>query len=279
MPEPLRCGRISYVNDLPLYAAFDEGAAAFPGTLHSDVPARLNQAILSGKLDMGPMSAAQYARHADELVLLDDPCLGSRDYTWSVLLISPTPPQMLDGVEIAVTRESASGRALLQILLERRYGVRAAFSTTDDAFDAARMQQPALIIGDPALDARGTFHPSAVYDLGHLWKEWTDSDMVFAVWVVRRDVYDARRDEVDAAAGALLAAQAWGEANPERVVARAQCVRERPAGFYEAYYTQTLKYRLDVSARAGLARYIAELDAVGLMPGVLGHPAVWRVAS
>jgi chorismate dehydratase len=279
LSEPIQCGRISYVNDLPLYGAFDEGALDFPGRLVSGVPTRLNHLLLSGKLDMGPISAAQYARHSDELILLDDPCLGCRDFVWSVLLVSPTPPQMLDGVEIAVTRESASGRALLQILLERRFGVRAAFATTDDAFDAARMHQPALLIGDPALQARSTFHPSFVYDLGHLWHEWTDTDMVFAVWVARRDAYERRREEIDAGAAALVAAQAWGEAHPEKIIERATAIGPRPPGFYEAYFTQALNFHLDLSARAGLARYIAELDAVGLLPGVLGHSAIWRVAS
>ncbi len=42
----LRCGRIKYTNDLPVYAAFDAGAIAYPGTLHADVPAQLNAMLL-----------------------------------------------------------------------------------------------------------------------------------------------------------------------------------------------------------------------------------------
>ena len=279
MPDPIRCGRIAYTNDLPLYAAFDEGALHFPGTLVSDVPSRLNMEVVRGNLELGPISAAHYARHADDLVLLDGPCIGTRDYVWSVLLVSPTPPHVLDDVEIAVTRDSASARALLQILLERRYGVRASFTTTDDPMYAARMQQPALLIGDAALDARETFEPANVYDLGHLWHEWTEADMVFALWVARRDALEKRSAEMNAAIDSLRDAQTWGARNLERVVARAQTVSPRAPGFYEGYYTKALNFQLDVAARAGLARYIAELDAVGLMPGIFRSSEAWRVAS
>lgn len=279
MPDEIRCGRIVYTNDLPLYAAFDAGVVAFPGTLHSDVPTKLNFELMRGNLDMGPISAAFYARHADELLLIDGPCVGARDYARSVVLVSPVAPHVLDGAEVAVTRESATGRALLQILLERRYGVRAAFVSTEDPMYAAQLHQPTLVIGDQAIDARERFDAALCYDLGHLWHEWTDADMVFAVWVMRRDSYEHKAKELDAAVAALAAAQDWGESHLADVVARAQQIRPRPAGFYEDYYTDALNYRLDLSARAGLARFIAELDAVGLMPGVLRTPEVTRVAS
>ena len=278
MPDSIRCGRIQYLNDLPLYSAFDEGAVAFPGELIAGVPARLNMELIRGGLDMGPISAAQFARHADDLRLIDGPCIGARDYAWSVLLISQTPPHLLDGVEIAVTRESASGRALLQILLERRYGVQAAFVSTDDPLYSAQLHQPTLLIGDQALDARERFDPAVCYDLAHLWHEWTEADMVFAVWVVRNDAYKLKPKAIDAAIEALHKAQAWGEAHMPQVVARAMAARPRSTDFYEKYYS-VLNFHFDLSARSGLARFIAELDAVGLMPGVFRSAEIISAAS
>ena len=281
MPDSIRCGRIVYTNDLPLYAAFDAGAVEFPGQLHADVPAKLNLELIRGNLDMGPMSSAFYARHADELMLIDGPCVGARDYARSVILVSPVPPHVLDGAEIAVTRESATGRALLQVLLERRYGVSAAFAATEHPLCAAQMHQPTLVIGDAAIDAREQFDSAHCYDLSHLWHEWTEADMVFAVWVMRRDAYERKREALDAAIKALAQAQTWGEGHMGDVISRAQAIKPRPAGFYEDYYTEALNFRLDLSARVGLARFIAELDAVGLLPGVLRSAAasLSRVAS
>ena len=66
----LRCGRIRYTNDLPVYAAFDAGAIEYPGTLHADVPSRLNAMLVDGELDLSPISAFAWAQHSTELVLL-----------------------------------------------------------------------------------------------------------------------------------------------------------------------------------------------------------------
>jgi chorismate dehydratase len=261
----LRSGRIIYTNDLPIYTAFDEGAVRYPGALVADVPSNLNAMLLDGRLDMSPISAFAWAAHADELALLPDLCIGARNEVWSVVCVSREPLDQLDGKTIEVTRESASGRNLLRVLLERRFGIRATFVESDDPFSAAAKGRPALLIGDRAIDAQQTFAPKHVHDLGKYWHEWTGLDMVFAVWAVRRDVLARHPDEVQAALSALAAAQRWGSANMARVVANAQRTYPRDAGYYAAYY-ETLNFSLDARARRGLARYCDELFALGAIP-------------
>ena len=260
----LRAGRISYTNDLPIYCAFDEGAVRFPGELISDVPTALNARLHDGRLDLSPVSAHFYAQHADRLALLPGLCIGSRDQVWSVILVSPVPPARLDGARIAVTTESSSGRNLLRVLLEGRFGVRATFAEHADPLGAAIAGQPALLIGDRAIDVQRSVVPEHVYDLGSLWHEWTGADMVYAVWAVRRDVLRERGDLVASALDALRESQAWGVEHPDRVIAAAQAVRPRGAGFYAAYY-RTLNFAFDDRARAGLARFIAESVAIGAL--------------
>ena len=167
----LNCGRIKYTNDLPVYAAFDEGVLAYPGALHADVPAKLNAMMLDGRLDLSPISAFAYAKDFERYVLLPDLCIGARDEVISVVLVSSVPPALLDGAEVAVSSESATGRNLLRVLLERRYGVHARFVERDDAAAAARDGQAALLIGDAAIDAQLTLPVEQVYDLGSLWHD------------------------------------------------------------------------------------------------------------
>jgi chorismate dehydratase len=256
-----------YTNDLPIYTAFDEGAVDFPGTLVADVPAALNGMLADGRLDMSPISAFSYAQHAETLVLLPDLCIGSRREVWSVILVSAEPLQALDGATIAVTSESASGRNLLRVLLEGKYGVRARFLQTDDPAAAVRRGEPTLLIGDRAIDAQLTCPPERVHDLGSLWFAWTGMDMVYAVWAVRRDVLARDRAAVLGALAAFREARAWGTTHEERIIAAAQARYPRPAGFYAAYY-ETLNFTFDASARAGLARYFHELRAVGALSSV-----------
>jgi len=263
----LRCGRIRYTNDLPIYAAFDAGAIAYPGTLHADVPARLNAMLLGGELDLSPISAFAWAKHAEELVLLPDLCIGARDEVVSVVLVSQAPPALLDGVEIAGTRESESGRNLLRVLLERRYGVQPKYVDRAEPIACAEQGRPALLIGDTAIDALLRFPPEHVYDLGTLWHEWTSQQTVFAVWAARRDAYERDPEAVRACMHALTDAYTWSRANVDVVVREAQRTFARPEGFYERYYGK-LNFTFHSAAQSGLAEYCRELFAIGAIPRV-----------
>ena len=263
----LRSGRIIYTNDLPIYAGFDAGAVRYPGALVADVPANLNAKLLDGRLDLSPISSFHWAKHADQLALLPEICIGARREVWSVVCVSRKPLAELDGATIAVTTESASGRNLLRVLLEGKYGIKAEFVASDDPFAAAAKGEPALLIGDRAIDAQQTFAPDHVHDLGLEWHEWTGLDMVFAVWAVRRDTLARHADQVDDAMQALVASQRWGTAHMDLVVANAQATRAREAGYYAAYY-DTLNYTFDPRARLGLQRFVEELYALGAIPAM-----------
>lgn len=263
----LRCGRIAYTNDLPIYAAFDEGALEYPGTLHADVPSRLNAMVLGGELDLSPISAYEWAVHADELALLPDLCIGARAEVVSVVLVSPVPPALLDGATIAVTQESATGRNLLRVILERRYGVTPVYAVEEPCLERARAGEPALLIGDSAIDAVESVSCAHVYDLGRLWRDWTGEQMVFAVWAARRDAYARDAAGVRACVQALTDAYAWSRAHMDRVIALAQRTIARPPGFYESYYG-VLNYTFDFAARRGLAAFCRELHALGLLANV-----------
>lgn len=264
----MRCGRIRYTNALPLYAAFDVGALAHPGELHADVPSRLNAILLEGDLDLGPISAYAWARRSSELVLLPGPCIGARDEVLSVLLASPVPPALLDGATIAVTPESESGRNLLRVLLERRYGVRPVYEVERSALECARAGRPALLIGDAAIDAAESLASESVYDLAHLWHEWTGLDAVFAVWAARRDAYERDPDGVRACLRALSAAYAWSRTHQAETISRAQRIAARPETFYGRYYA-ALKFEFDDAAQAGLQAFCRELlalNAIAALP-------------
>ncbi len=275
----LRCGRIKYTNDLPIYAAFDAGIIESPGRLHADVPARLNAMVLEGELDLSPVSAFTWAKHAGELVLLPDLCIGARDEVVSIVLVSPKTPAQLDGARIAVTKESASGANLLRVILERRFGVRPTYETSDDPLSEARDGAAALLIGDRAIDALLSMPRDRVYDLGTLWHEWSGQQAVFAVWVSRRDTYEREPEAVAACMHAMTDAYTWSRSHMDAVVAVSQRLAPRPAGFYEEYYGK-LNFTFHLAAQCGLTAFCRELYAIGaidripaVVPEPLGVPA------
>ncbi|BDE05498.1 chorismate dehydratase [Vulcanimicrobium alpinum] len=252
--EPLRYGRMGFVNVAPIETAFDAGAVARDVVEVSDVPTRLNAMLVAGELDVAAISAAHYLAHRDELALLGDCCIASDGPVRSVLLVSPIPPALLEGASIAVTAQSASGRALLATLLEHVQHVRPTYDVVDDALGAARAGRPALIIGDDALVARGACPPAQIHDLGEAWSRWTGLPFVFAVWAVRRDVARRRPAEVAALAAALAEARAWGTAHRDAVIEAAIARKPFHRGLYADYFTR-LRYVLDERAQRGLARF------------------------
>jgi chorismate dehydratase len=256
-----------YTNDLPVYTAFDVDAIGYPGSLHADVPAKLNAMLVSGDLDLSPISAFAWAQNADDLVLLPDLCIGARDEVVSVVLVSPTPPALLGGATIALTSESASGRNLLRVVLERRYGVQPRYVDSDQPLEVAAQGKPALLIGDSAIDALERFPADHVYDLGTLWHEWTQQQTVFAVWAARRDAYERDPEAIRECMHALTDSYTWSRSHMDVVVAAAQQVRPRAPGFYESYYGK-LNFTFHSAAQSGLGAFCRELFAIGAISAV-----------
>ncbi|HMF28414.1 MAG TPA: MqnA/MqnD/SBP family protein, partial [Candidatus Cybelea sp.] len=171
-------------------------------------------------------------------------------------------PAMLDSRTIYVSEESASGRNLLRIILERRYGIRPTYVDEPQSLDQALRGEPSLLIGDAAIDAIERFSPDMLWDLGKLWHEWTRAQIVFAVWAARRDVYERDAASIAACMNTLTDAYTWSRSHMDDVVALAQHAIARPPGFYASYYGK-LNFMLHAAAQSGLAAFCRELVAIG----------------
>jgi chorismate dehydratase len=260
-----RCGRIAYTNDLPVYAAIDHEVVQFPGTMVADVPANLNQELLEGRLDISPISSAFYAEHADALTLLPGVCIGAKAKVLSICCISSVAPSALAGAQIALTRESATGRALFQLICREHYGFDPVMVPSDDPFGQHLADgSPCLLIGDKAIDASEAAPPGSVHDLGELWNELSGSGMVYAVWAARRDYVRSDPDEVRAVARSLAASLEWGLDNLDFVIKRAEAVHPRAPHFYADYY-RALDFRFDEAAKTALETFIARAHAAGVL--------------
>jgi chorismate dehydratase len=261
-----RCGRISYTNDLPVYAAFDDGALAFPGTLMADVPTALNRALLAGELDISPVSSALYPEHADELLLLPHVCVGAPGAVRSIFCFSAHEPRELRGYPVAVTRESLSARTLLRVICKASYGFEPKLVESDNPLAAYLADgSPCLLIGDAAVDAAETVPPANVYDLGELWYALSGVGMVFAVWAVRADYARTAPDATLAVVESLRESLSWGLENIGLIIRRAQMVHPHREGFYADYY-RALDFTFGDDAQAALSTFFAEGHKAGIFP-------------
>jgi chorismate dehydratase len=83
-----RVGHIQFLNCLPIYWGLMRSGALLDVDLYKDTPDRLNEALVSGALDIGPISLVEYLRNADDLLLLPDLAVGSDGPVQSVIILS-----------------------------------------------------------------------------------------------------------------------------------------------------------------------------------------------
>jgi chorismate dehydratase len=274
----MRVGRIPYVNCYPVYGAIDRGIVPFNGELVTGVPTALNRATAAGHLDVSVVSAVEYARAADQYLLLPDLAISCDGPVRSVMLFSTRPVEELHQERLVVARSSMTSVALLELLFDYVWNAKPEFVPGDaEPADLRAMDAPAhLVIGDAALMLRAAMHEGATrythaYDLGEVWRDWTGLPFVFAVWVARRST------PVESALGvhaALIASRTWGLAHLDELAAQAHGTTGVPVEECRAYLGG-LDYGLGVSHLNGLAEFFRRLEVEGRVPsaGLVFLPA------
>ncbi len=183
----LRIGKIKYLNCLPYYSGLEEGENL---SFESGTPAQINQMMREGKMDAAPISSMEYLKNPENYLLFPGLGIASRDYVRSVTLFSKKKIEDLNGSSIAVTEESLTSVHLLDLLLQKKYQIKAnLISMPSNPKAMLEAHDAALLIGNDALFAQPRKWIYR-YDLGHLWREWQNLPFVYAVWVVRREVSD-----------------------------------------------------------------------------------------
>jgi chorismate dehydratase len=276
-----RVGHIQFLNCLPLYWGLMRSGALLDVDLHKDTPDRLNTALVTGELDVGPISLVEYLRHADDLLLLPDLAVGSDGPVHSVLLVATRPLNELDGRRVALGSTSRTGALLARMLLASRYGVRPRYFTCPpDLTEMLLEADAAVLIGDAALrvahdGALRAAHEAAgrgllVTDLGAAWRDWTGLPMVFAAWAARRAFAEAHPGLVKDVHEAFLRSRELCLAELDEAAAAAARWEPFDAATLAAYF-RVLDFSLGARQVAGLrefARRAAELgEAPPLPPG------------
>ena len=185
-------GKIPYLNSVPFYRRFEPHAFK---TLPVN-PRRMGLLQEKGQIIAGPFSLMDYFGQADRLQLLNW-CIATRDQVKSVMLFSNHGWRDLQGKRIGITNETATSVRLLQVLLERKYEVRATFERMHGGVNDCSGYDAVLLIGDEALRRNkfGLEGFELVFDLAKEWYDWKKMPFVFAVWAVEKELpADLKKD-------------------------------------------------------------------------------------
>ncbi len=260
-----RVGHIQFLNCLPLYHMLVRSGAVLGMDLYKDTPIALCRRLLSGKLDISPVPAIEYARHAQDLLLLPDLTVSSNGNVMSILLVSKVAAEKLDGRPVALTNTSATSQVLTKIILREKFGAEPAyFECPPDLPEMFREADAALLIGDDALRAHARPGSYRQYDLGGLWKDLTGQAMVYAVWAARRGYAEKRPDRVRGVYEAFRGSMTESLAHVE-TLSRDIARWEPFTASFLAKYFRGLQYGFGPEYRKGLKAYYARAKKIGAL--------------
>ncbi len=273
-----RLGHIQFLNCLPLYYGLVKNDVLLDVELVKAAPRDLARLLLEAELDVAPIPAIEYARHASDLVLLPDISISSDGEAQSILLMSKSPAEELGGRLVALTDTSRTSQVLTRILLAKHWRVASRFvEMPPDLPSMMREADAALLIGDDALRAHYQPTDLLTYDLGTEWKDFADLPMVYAVWAVRRTFAKERPDDVSRIAWALARSNAFSHEHLDAISEYAARWEPFPVALFRSYF-ETLQFDFSERFQEGLARFFAEAHDIGELDEV-PYIEVWEEAG
>ncbi len=177
----LRLGVLNVLNTLPVYYQLLQDPEPLGYLPVLGKVTELNHKLNQGEIDLSAVSSFEVARNQDLYYILPDLSVGSDGPVRSIYLFSQVPWEELDRQTVLLTAFSLTSVHLVQFLLQGR-GVTYLSEPRGPA-------QAELLIADDAIRRFYEKRDPYVYDLGQLWQEQTGLPFVFALWVVRREVY------------------------------------------------------------------------------------------
>ncbi len=261
---PIKLGQVEFINCLPINLPIELNKVDIDAEIISDVPSKLNEMILRGEIDIAPVSSFAYIENKDKLAPIANLCISSNGPADSVLLFSRFPIEELDGAKIALSPASSTSNKLLQIIFKDFIKIIVRFEIASvEAFHEMPLQNnkyaACLLIGDQALLEYSKMPRNIfIYDLGSLWKKYTNLPMVFGIWVARKEIIQNYPEEIEKVSKGLNVAKQVGLNNLfDSVIRKAQERVLISKEFYTDYFKH-LSYELTSECKNGL-KYFDEL--------------------
>ncbi|HAP36875.1 MAG TPA: aminofutalosine synthase MqnE [Bacteroidetes bacterium] len=186
-------GKIPYLNSVPFYENIEQRQFK----ILPIVPRRMGQLSAKDQIDAGLFSLMDYFAQEQKLELMNY-CIATRDQVKSVMLFSKEGWQGLHGKNIGIIDDTATSVRLLQVLLEKKYGVKANFVRMHASVNDFSQFDAVLLIGDEALKANksGLLGFDLVFDLAKEWYDWQKMPFVFAVWAHKKTLPAEKKEEL-----------------------------------------------------------------------------------
>lgn len=226
-----------------------------------DHPSALCRRLAKGELDVALVSSFEFLRNPIYRIV-DDVCISSDGPVYSVVVAHRG--QFSDVEEIKLDPASETAVNLLRCLLAELGLSR---RLTADAQGITASTDTRLIIGDQAIRFRQDHGDDfQFWDLGEHWKKLTGFPFVYALWLIRPEVADAKsiaqrlrelRNENLADMSAIVSNAVADFARSERGIT---------PQFLNDYYHRYLRFGLGEREKQGLQTFAGLCTRHGVLP-------------
>src|SRR5260370_408274 len=176
----LRIGCVKYLNARPLIRGW-------PGHVDFDHPSALCKRLAKGELDIALVSSFEFLRNPIYRIV-DDVSISSAGPVYSVIVAHQRQICDIDEIELDPAAETSTNllRCLLAELKLAPHFVRASTSLITN-------RRARLLIGDQAIRFRQRHTDEfRFWDLGEQWNRLANLPLVYAFWLIRPEVVDAK---------------------------------------------------------------------------------------
>jgi len=226
-----------------------------------DHPSALCQRLAKGQLDVALVSSFEFLRNPIYRIV-DDVSISSDGPVYSVVVAHRGEFSNVEEIELDPASETAVN--LLRCLLAELGLTARLTSRTSESTGSSRAR---LIIGDQAISFRQN-HADAFqfWDLGEQWKKLTGLPFVYALWLIRPEVPDAKsiaqrlrglRDENLADIQVIVSDAAADVADNNRAITRE---------FLNRYYNEHLRFGFGTREKQGLQTFADLCSKHGVLP-------------
>ena len=236
-----RIGCVKYLNAHPLIQGW-------PGRVEFDHPSVLCRRLAAGELDIALVSSFEFLRNPIYRIV-DNISISSDGEVYSVVVAHREEISQIDEIELDPASETSVN--LLRYLLEQR-GLNPRLVTRPQS-EVSR-----LLIGDQAIRFRRDNPGFQFWDLGQEWKQLVDLPFVYALWLVRPEVAEAK-----AVADRLRALRDENVGKIDKLIAQE---KEFDAEFCRRYFTEHLRFTFGEREKEGLRTFADVCAKHGLIP-------------
>lgn len=244
----LRIGCVKYLNARPLIHGW-------PGEVVLNDPSALCARLARSDLDVALVSSFEFLRNPIYRIA-DDISISSVGPVYSVV-VAYTGRATLP--EIELDPASLTSVAMLRCLVNER-GRRFKFiDTTRNILSPLKQGRARLLIGDHAIRFRQRFGDAYQYwDLGAEWSGLAKLPFVYALWLIRPEVVDAKM-----IADQLRALRDKNLANIDQLIASE---KDFDREFCARYYRQHLRFNFRKKEKQGLIEFHKHCVELRLLP-------------